>query len=157
MAFPLRHAAPSTSPIRQRQLAVVPGRRRAARFAIGLTVLISVVMMGAVFLHTRIAERQLEIDQLESSVLQAQQDFDVLRAERADLRSLPRLSAGALELGMYPAAEGEFLRVDPMLLAITIARTGEMPFNNEIIPGSTARLEPLDQFRLVKAVSAEAP
>ena len=157
MAFPLRHASPSRSPIRKRQLAVVPGRRRAARFAIGLTVLISVVMMGAVYLHTRIAERQLEIDQFERSVRQAQEDFDVLRSERAELRSLPRLSAAALELGMYPAAEGEFLPVDPMVLAVTIARTGEMPFHNEIIPGSNARLEPLDQFRLVKAVSAEAP
>jgi len=157
MAVPLGHAATSRSPIRQRQLAVVPGRRRAARFAIGLTVLISVVMMGAVFLHTRIAERQLEIDQLERSVRQAQEDFDVLRAERAELRSLPRLSAEALALGMYPASEGDFLRVDPMVLAITIARTGERPFNNEIVPGSNALLEPLDQFRLVKAVSAETP
>ena len=157
MAIPFRHAAPARSPIRQRQLSVVPGRRRAARFAIGLTVLLSVVMMGAVLLHTRIAERQLEIDQLERSVRQSQEDFDVLRSERAELRSLPRLSAEALALGMYPAAEGDFLRVDPMILAVTIARTGEMPYSNEIIPGSNARLEPLDQFRLVKAVSAEAP
>ena len=157
MAVPLRHATPARSPKRQRQLSVVPGRSRAARFAIGLTVLLSVVMMGAVLLHTRIAERQLEIDQLERSVRQAQEDFDVLRSERAELRSLPRLSAEALGLGMYPASEGDFLQVDPMILAVTIARTGEMPNNNEIIPGSNAQLEPLDQFRLVKAVSAEAP
>jgi hypothetical protein len=114
-------------------------------------------MMGAVFLHTRISERQLEIDQLQRSIRQAQEDFDVLRAERADLRSLPRLAAEAQALGMYPAAEGEFVRVDPMVLAVTIARTGEMPVSDEIIPGSNAQLEPLDQFRLVKAVSAEAP
>ena len=133
MAIPLRHerfakpTSPVVSPFRRQQLAVVPGRRRVARFAIGLTVLISVVMMGAVFLHTRIAERQLEIDQLERSVRQAQEDFDVLRAQRAELRSLPRLSTEAEALGMYPAAEGEFLRVDPMVLAVTIARTGETP------------------------------
>lgn len=163
MAIPLRHElpfkppSPVASPFRRQQLAVVPGRRRVARFAIGLTVLISVVMMGAVFLHTRIAERQLEIDQLERSVRQAQEDFDVLRAQRAELRSLPRLSTEAEALGMYPAAEGEFLRVDPMVLAVTIARTGETPRADEIVPGSNVQLEPLDQFRLVKAVSAEAP
>lgn len=157
MAFPLR-LQPSGKPTTQvRKLAVVPRRRRAARFAIGLTVLVSAVMMGAVFLHTRIAERQLEIDVLERSVRQAQEDFDVLRAERADLRSLTRLSEQARALGMQPGAESEFVRVDPMVLAVTIARTGEMPFSDQIVPGSTARLEPLDQFRLVKAVSAEAP
>lgn len=157
MALPLRWQSASKSTTQVRKLTVVPGRRRAARFAIGLTVLLSVVMMGAVFLHTRIAERQLEIDQLERSVHQAQEDFDVLRSQRADLRSLTRLSAEALTLGMQPGAESAFIRVDPMVLAVTIARTGEMPFSDQIIPGSTARLEPLDQFRLVKAVSAEAP
>ncbi len=113
--------------------------------------------MGAVLLHTRIAERQLEIDQLDRSMRQAQEDFDVLRAERADLRSLTRLSAEATELGMHPAAEGDFIAIDPMVLAVTIARTGEVPITGEIVLGSTARLEPLDQFRLVKAVSSEAP
>jgi len=157
MAFPLRLQPSGKPTTRVRQLAVVPRRTRAARFAIGLTVLVSAVMMGAVFLHTRIAERQLEIDQLERSVRQAQEDFDVLRAERADLRSLTRLSEQARALGMQPGAESEFTSVDPMVLAVTIARTGEMPLSDQIVPGSTARLEPLDQFRLVKAVSAEAP
>jgi cell division protein FtsL len=169
MGIPLRHAAEprrstrqsirpsSPESVRSQQLAVVPGRRRAARFAIALTVLLSSVMMGAVYLHTRIAERQLEIDQLERSLRQAQVDFDVLRADRADLRSLTRLSAEAIELGMQPAAEGNFIGVDPILLAVTIARTGEIPATDEIVLGSTARLEPLDQFRLVKAVSSEAP
>lgn len=169
MAIPFRHpteARQSADPSPRRStaatqgprtLAVVPGRRRAARFAIALTVMLSGVMMGAVYLHTRIAERQLEIDQLERSLRQAQEDFDVLRAERADLRSLTSLSAEALGLGMVPAAESEFISVDPMLLAVTIARTGEIPVDDEIVLGSTARLEPLDQFRLVKAVSSEAP
>ena len=157
MAIPLRQAVPWRSPARPRPLAVVPGRRRVARFAIGLTVLISVVLMGVVYLHTRIAERQLEIDQLERSVRQEQAEFDVLRAERAELRSLSRLFAEASALGMYVADEGEFLPVDPIVLAVTIARTGEMPNSNQIVPGSTARLDPLDQLRLVKAVSAEAP
>ncbi len=157
MAVPLRHTPVGRPSTPAGKLAVVPGRRRVARFAIGLAVLVSGVMMGAVYLHTRIAERQLEIDQLERSVRGAQEDFDVLRADRAELRSLTRLSAEAKGLGMQAAAESAFIRVDPIVLAVTIARTGEMPVADEIVPGSTARLEPLDQFRLVKAVSAEAP
>lgn len=139
------------------QLAVVPGRRRAASFAVLLTVLISVVLMGAVFVHTRIAERQLEIDRLERSLRQEQAAFDVLRAERAELRSPTRLAGEAAELGMVPGSESTFVAVDPMLLAITIARTGQVPVGDELVVGSMGGLDPLEQFRLVKSVSSEAP
>ena len=157
MAIPLRHQSGARPIARPTPLAVVPGRRRFAWFAVTLTVLVSSVMMGAVLLHTRIAERQLEIDRLERSVRQAQEDFDVLRAERAELRSPTRLAEQAVGLGMGPGSESQFVAVDPMVLAITIARTGELPASDEFVPGSTARLEPLDQFRLVKSVSSEAP
>jgi len=164
MAIPLRQTAsapPSVRTVRQTRpasrLVEVPARRRVARFAIALTVLLGGVMMGAIYLHTRIAERQLEIDRLESAVRESQTDFDILRAERADLRSLTRLSRIALGLGMQPAEESQFVNVDPMVLAVTIARTGEVPTDSEIVAGSMAQLGPLDQFRLVKAVAAEAP
>ena len=160
MAFPLlqpvRHerstaaGAPST-------LSVVPARRRVAWFAVTLALLVSVVMMAAIGLHTRIAERQLEIDELERGVRAAQEEFDVLRSQRAELRSPTRISAGAHEIGMVVASESEFVAVDPMTLAITIARTGELPVDDQIVVGSDQQLEPLDQFRLVKEVSAEAP
>ena len=155
MAIPLRQ--PSATHSRRTELAVVPRRRRVAWFAVSLTVLISIVMMSAVFLHTRIAERQLEIDSLERSVRQAQQDFDVLRAQRAELRSPTRIATKARELGMLPGAESEFVAVDPMVVAVVIAQTGEIPGTIDIESGSNSRLEPLDQFRLVKTVGAEAP
>ena len=155
MAIPLRQ--PSATHSRRTELAVVPRRRRVAWFAVSLTVLISIVMMSAVFLHTRIAERQLEIDSLERSVRQAQQDFDVLRAQRAELRSPTRIATKARELGMLPGAESEFVAVDPMVVAVVIAQTGEIPGTIDVESGSNSRLEPLDQFRLVKTVGAEAP
>lgn len=163
MASPLARLSPRTpsrgraSDRRATELVILPARRRIAWFAVLLTVLVSAVMMGAVLLHTRLAERQLEIDRLERSVRQAQEDFDVLRAERAELRSPDRIGAAAAALGMEPGSESTFVTVDPMVLAITIARTGVMPVDDEIVPGSDARLDPLDQFRLVKSVSAEAP
>lgn len=165
MATPLartdRIRRPATAPVATApthpQLAVVPRRRRVAWFAVGLTVLVSAVMMAAVLLHTRLAERQLEIDRLERDLRTAQEDFDVLRAERAELRSPTRLADRARDLGMEPGSESEFVPVDPMTLAITIARTGETPITDEIVVGADARLEPLDQFRLVKSVGSEAP
>ncbi|MEO6652853.1 MAG: hypothetical protein ABIP17_09385 [Ilumatobacteraceae bacterium] len=140
-----------------RALTLVPARRRFAWFAISLTVLVSAVMMGAIFLHTRLAERQLQIDQVERSVRTAQEDFDVLRSQRAELRSPTRISESATALGMEIGSESEFVAIDPMVLAITIAQTGQIPAGDEIVVGSDQRLEPLDQFRLVKGVSSEAP
>lgn len=118
-----------------------------------LTVLVSLVLLGVALLHTTLAERQLEIDRLERSVAEAQAEFDVLRANRAELRSPTRLGTEAHELGMIAANESTFVQVDPWVLAITIARTGEIPGDTEIGDG----LEPLDQFRFVKSVSSETP
>jgi cell division protein FtsL len=122
-----------------------------------LMVLVSVVLIGVVLLHTRIAERQLEIDRLERALREEQATFDVLRAERAELRSPTRLADEAGQLGMVPGAESTFVAVDPMLVAIAIARTGEVPLRDDLDVGSMGGMDPLAQFRLVKSVSSEAP
>lgn len=161
MAIPIRNVAPHRVPPRSAEprptLSVVPARRRVAWFAVTLTLLISVVMMLAVGLHTRIAERQLAIDQLERGVRNAQEEFDVLRAQRAELRSPTRLATRATEIGMVVGSESDFVAIDPMVLAVTIARTGQVPTADQIIVGADQQLEPLDQFRLVKRVASEAP
>jgi hypothetical protein len=159
MASPLRAGA---GPLGQRRtvatpLAVVPGRRRVAWFMVGLTLLIGGVLIAAVLLHTRLAERQLEIDALVRSVRAEQEQFDVLRAERAELRSPTHLADAAAALGMEPGLESQFIAVDPMVLAVTIARTGQLPYTDAIGDGSNARMRPLDQFRVVKSLDAEAP
>ncbi len=150
---PAKRVAPVAAPL----TVVQPGRRRVAWFMVWLTVLVGGVMLGAVLLHTRLAERQLQIDALERSVRDEQEQFDVLRAQRAELRSPTRLASEASLLGMVPGNETEFVAVDPMTLAITIARTGEVPVGEGTELGSNSRMRPLDQFRLVKRVSAEAP
>ena len=160
MAAPLRLAGPTkraTKPADRANLSVVPARRRFAWFAVTLTVLVSAVMIGAIAVHTRIAERQLEIDELERSVRSAQEEFDVLRSQRAELRSPTRLATEASAIGMVVGEESEFVEIDPMVLAVTIARTGHIPLSDEILVGVDQDLEPLDQFRLVKEVSSEAP
>lgn len=139
------------------QLTLVHGRRRFAWFAVAVAVLVSAVMMGALFVHTRIAERQLDIDAIEQSVRDAQEEFDLLRSRRAELRAPDRLAVEARTLGMETGSESQFVPVDPMVLAVTIARTGHVPVDDEIIVGSDQLLEPLDQFRLVKGVTAESP
>lgn len=162
MAAPLRtHAAvrtPQRRPSGARQhpkpkLAVVPRRRRAAGVIAALSVLVGSVMFAAAFLHTRLAERQIRIDRLDQSVVEAQERFDVLRRQRAELRSPTRLSTEADRLGMRPADASQFVTIDPMTVAKAIAATGTSPTPERIIAG----LEPLDQYRLVKSVGAGAP
>ena len=142
---------PETSPVATRvQLRVVPRRRRAAGFVATLSVLVGVVMLGAAVLHTRLAERQLEIDRLDDGVDAAQERFDVLRRQRAELRSPARLAEEAERLGMQPGSASEFIGVDPWVLATAIAASGRVPTDEEQL----AQLEPLDQFRLVKSLGA---
>lgn len=160
MAIPLRQRdrRVTTAPaVAAPKLAVVEGRRRFAWFAVTLSVMIGAIMIGALTFHTRISERQLRIDNLERSVRQAQTDFDILRAERAELRSPTRLAERARELGMVPGDESTFVAVDPTIYAVLIATTGEVPIAEAIGAGANTRLEPLDQFRLVKSASSEAP
>ena len=159
MASPLRARLAPVSPstATRPQLRLVTARRQFAWFALMLIVVAAAMLMAAAYLHTQLADRQLEIDQLDRQFRVAQEEFDVLRAERAVLRSPTRLAEEASLLGMIPGSESEFVPVDPMLLATIIAQTGELPTLDAITPGSYTRLDPLDQYRLVKATSQEAP
>lgn len=134
-------------------LTVVHGRRSAARFVVALSVLISAIMLAAAVLHTQLAERQLHIDRLERSVLEAQDQFDVLRRQRAELRAPNRLATEARRLGMAPASVTEFVQIDAASLAVAIAATGRPDTEGMRLE----RREPLDQFVLVKRVSNSEP
>lgn len=134
-------------------LAVVPRRRRAAGFVVTLSVLVVGVMLAGAVLHTGLAERQLRIDRLERSVGVEQDRFDVLRRQRAELRSPARLATESDRFGMAPARTTEFVPVDPMDLARAIAATGSAETASRFV----AENGPLDQFRLVKSVVNEAP
>lgn len=159
MASTLRSLRPAglPSPASRPDLRVVPARRRVAWAAMLLMILVACLMLGATYLHTLISERQLEIDALDRRLQTAQEDFDVLRAERSVLRSPTRLAEEANALGMTAGAESEFVPVDPMLLAVIVAQTGQLPDADEMVTGNFAHLGPLDQFRLVKSASQESP
>ena len=96
----------------------------AANFAALAVVLLGVLMLSAVVLHTRLAERQRQIDQLEQQVEVQHELFDVLRQQRAVLRSPTRLASESLRLGMYAPPESHFVGVDPWTVAQIIAATG---------------------------------
>jgi cell division protein FtsL len=128
------------------ELRLVPRPRTAANAVIILVTMIAALMLAAVVLHTRLAERQLEIDRLEQEVVSARERFDVLRQQRAELRSPGRLTIESAELGMSPSPGTEFLEVDSATLAQVLAAAGTA---NDVI-GEVESPDPLDQIRRVR-------
>ena len=143
--------APSTRPT----LVVVQRRRSWTAVLIGLlSVLIFGGMLGAAVFHTQLAERQLRIDRLERSVTLERERFDELRYLRAELRSPAFLATVAADLNMIRGKTGTFLRVTPQQFAMQIAAAGAIEGGAADI---VASVDPLDQFRDVKAVSEGQP
>ena len=130
-------------------LRVVPRRRLAANAAALAVVVIGILMLSTVVLHTRLSERQLEIDRLEREVVSAHGVFDVLRQQRAELRAPTRLASESSRLGMHPAPASDFLVVDPWELARVLATSGTIDPND----GTLNQSDPLDQVRRVRAAS----
>ncbi|MFZ8967843.1 MAG: hypothetical protein ACO20G_02275 [Ilumatobacteraceae bacterium] len=154
MALALRDLAPRRRPSTPPTLVVVQGRRR--RITRMSVTVVGVIVIGLAVLgvlHTQIAERQWQIDQLERSISSAHEDFDTLRALRAELRSPERLNTAARELGMRPATASNFIPIDPQVLATTIAQTAMSPERS----AEPEQLAPIDQFRLVKVIEGRRP
>ena len=123
----------------------MPRRRLAANAAALAVVVIGILMLSTVVLHTRLSERQLEIDRLEREVASAHGVFDVLRQQRAELRVAHPPGLGEPRLGMHPAAASDFLPVDPWALARVLATRGTIDPND----GTLNESDPLDQVRRV--------
>ena len=148
---PTEVPAPSSEPASRPDLRIVPRRRVAINAALVLGFFVVVLMLGTVVLHTRLAERQVEIDKLEQAVTDARSRFDVLRQQRAELRSPTRLAIEAERLRMIPAPRTEFLDVDPQTVAEVLASAGIV----DEATGTISVEDPLEQIRKVKA--AEEP
>jgi hypothetical protein len=142
----------ASRPAPKPDLRLVPRPRVAYNAALVLGFVVVVLMLGTVVLHTRLAERQGEIDRLEAAVTDARERFDVLRQQRAELRSPTRLAIEARNLGMMPTPRTEFLPVDPQTLAQVLASVGMV----DEITGTISNEDPLDQIRRVKAADGGA-
>ena len=78
--------------------------------------------------------------------------FDILRQQRAVLRSPTRLASESARLGMYAPPDSDFVAVDPWMLAQIIAATGSTgALDNLLVDGDA-----LDQVRRVRAAEAQS-
>jgi cell division protein FtsL len=141
------------SPAPRPSLTVVPRRRRAARLLAFVCVVIVAAMLGAASFQTLLAQRQLELDKLDQEIAAAREGYEVLRQERAELRSPQRLAGIAGAVGMIPAKQNSFVPLSPELMAVVQESVGPLALDGP----SGASDDPLDQFRLVKSLTPDAP
>lgn len=137
----------TTSTVSRSELRLMPRPRATANAIILLVGLIAVLMLAAVVLHTRIAERQIEIDRLQGEVVSAQERFDVLRQQRAELRSPTRLAYEATALGLAPPPHSNFVTSSPADYAAVLVAAGRATTQPPLVLRSD---DPLDQIRRVR-------
>ncbi|MGA1747562.1 MAG: hypothetical protein ACO4BZ_07770 [Ilumatobacteraceae bacterium] len=153
MALALRDLRPAARARQRPSLKVVEARRGTARVLVAVAVIVAAGAATLGVIHTQIASRQARIDDLDRRIVAAGEQFDTLRAIRAELRAPLRLDAAARTLDMEPAMSSSFLPVDPQVHAMVVAATGRSKAGADI-PDD---LGPLDQFRLVKVLGAVNP
>ena len=129
-------------------LEVVPRRRRAMGFVVVGGLLLFAMLIGAVAFQTQIARNQLALDKTERAVSASRDRYDVLRRQRAELRSPNRLAVEAKRLGMSPAQNGEFMTVTPDVVASVLASASGL--STHARDQATTSLE---QFGEIKAVT----
>ncbi len=108
----VKRTAPVAHLVPQRQLALVPKRTRNARLIAVFSVVVFGLMLGAAAFQTQLARRQLTLDTLDRQIVEGRDRYEVLRRERAELRSPGRLVVEATALGMEPASQTEFVQVN---------------------------------------------
>ncbi|CAB4588495.1 unannotated protein [freshwater metagenome] len=165
---PARRVSPkkvTTRTAKQRQEAKTPRLRRVTSLpgvttktrrivVVGTLVagLVIAFMLVVVIFQTRIAERQLGIDKVESQISIERQRYDALRLERSSLRNPERLVAEATAMGMVPGQGTDFTAVDPMTMALVLVSTGGV--DPKILALSH---DPFENYGAVKATVGDRP
>ena len=133
-------------------LVVVPRRRRAVGMAVVVSSMIGLAMLGAAAFQTQLARRQLELDRLDGEISAQREFYDVLRRQRAELRSPARLSELAESTGMVRARDNIIDTIDADVQAAVKRSTGSL--DQAWLDDGTTLLE---EFRIVKAATGAKP
>ena len=130
------------------RLTVVPRRRRTARLVACAAFFVSSVMLGAAAFSTQLARRQVELDQIDSQIRVARNDFNDLRRQRAELRSPERLANGGAALGMRASTDTDFVEIAPEVIAAVQQSAGGV-FDYSAEAGDPV----FEEFKVVKSIA----
>lgn len=134
------------------QLTLVPRHRRTARLIAMVCIPMFSLMLGAAAFQTQLASRQVRLDTIDREIRAAYDQYDTMRRERAELRSPGRLAVEAAAIGMVPAAETQFVALDPNVIA-AVQRSGVDTSEHD----TTGIGEEFQEYADVKAQSGSAP
>ena len=127
---------------------VQPRGRRVTHLAVVASAVIGLAMLGAAAFQTQLADRQVELDRLDREIRSSREQYEVLRRQRAELRSPERLGQIAAANGMIPARTSTVVPIGADVVAAVVAATGDID-PGLLGDGRTT----LDDFRDVKAVT----
>ena len=134
------------------QAAVSTRSRRLVLAGLVVSFLAIAMMMLVVIFQTRIAETQLNIDEIESQIAAERDRYDALRLERSSLREPSRLVSEATAMGMVPGNGTDFISVDPLTVAQVLVSTGGV--DPELLSVSH---DPLVNYGAVKSTIGDRP
>ncbi|MFN8024330.1 MAG: hypothetical protein U0Q03_22565 [Acidimicrobiales bacterium] len=133
----------------ERHLSLVqPRGRRVTHLAVVGSVLIGLAMLGAAAFQTQLAQRQVQLDQYDSDIRDAREQYETLRRQRAELRSPEQLATVAAANGMQPAHSSDVAQVSTEVQAIVAMSTGDI--DPSVLGDGHSTL---DDFREVKAIT----
>jgi len=133
-------------------LTVVQGRASAGRKLVVSIIVASACLLGVVALQARMAQRQMQLDKINSDITRARQHFDTLRAQKAEMQSSTYLIARAHQIGLVPGVFQRVVEIPADIAAEVVATTGKIDDDVADAPESS-----LDKFGRLKPAVVGGP
>ncbi|MFM9083006.1 MAG: hypothetical protein ACKOQ7_03775 [Actinomycetota bacterium] len=133
-------------------LSVVQGRASAGWKLVASIIVASACLLGVVALQARMAQRQMQLDKINSDITRARQHFDTLRAQKAEMQSPTYLIARAHQIGLVPGVFQRVVEIPADIAAEVVATTGKIDDDVADTPESS-----LDKFGRLKPAVVGGP
>jgi cell division protein FtsL len=126
-------AAPKKPPLKVVEAPAAPPSKRATVAVAALTIT-GLCLFGVVAAHVKLTQGQVRLDRLEARAAEAQDTYDRLRLQVAELESPERVVRAAHELGMVAPAKVTYLAPVPTDPATSKATTKQQ---KDTVPAAT--------------------
>lgn len=133
-------------------LVLVQGGKSRGAGIVATLVTVALTLLLVVAVQAQMAQRQMELDRINSDITRARRHFETLRAERAELQSPTHLIARANQIGLVPGMTVRVVEIPSDVAAEVVATTGKIDDDVADSPES-----PLDRFSRLKPAVVGGP